>query len=189
MNILAIANSQIKANGGSLVPLEGYADSLGVSMVSSRVDALPHAGKNRANMARYADDPAIVRAIQAKRYDYVLVTSRNSVWDREGEQEVFDGVARLHDIVVDAGAELALWEAGKTEFGVNVWMADKVHGAVLAQHATGALMFAFLTGRDPTGSAYRGSTQETTVPAAQAIWAQHAAARLLKAERESGFLP
>lgn len=47
-----------------------------------------------------------------------------------------------------------LWTEGISQFGIDSWFADRVHGSALAQHASGCLFFTFITGLDPRTSDY-----------------------------------
>lgn len=47
-----------------------------------------------------------------------------------------------------------LWKEGVDRFGLDKWFADGVHGTPLAQHASGCLLFTFITRKDPRTNAY-----------------------------------
>ena len=48
-----------------------------------------------------------------------------------------------------------LWGDAIERFGLDAWYADYIHGKGIARYASGCMLYAYITGRDPRANSYR----------------------------------
>lgn len=91
------------------------------------------------------------------------------------------GGSRHPVILVPTGL---FWMDAMHKFGLESWYADSAHGTSLAQYATGALFYTYLTGRDPRQNVFAelpvpwrapDDAPKEFVPATQAEWVKNLA--------------